>query len=95
MLHTYTTHLVWTDSAEGFFRRVRGQGKRMDFGQMGLYIKLHARRHTCTQAMQEKCRRNTQDQKCMQRISRTLQSTNTAEVRQILLVAKCSCSPVQ
>ena len=42
---THSTHLVWTDGAEGFFSRVRGQGKRVDFGQMGLYVKLHARTH--------------------------------------------------
>lgn len=42
--HTQTrsTHLVWTDSAEGFLSRVRGQGKWVDFGQMWLYVKLHA-----------------------------------------------------
>lgn len=35
------THLVRTDGAEGFFSRVRRQGKRVDFGQTWLYVKLH------------------------------------------------------
>lgn len=35
-----STHLVRTDGAEGFLRRVRGQGKRVDFGQTWLYVKL-------------------------------------------------------
>lgn len=73
-----STHLVCTDSAEGFLRRVRGQGKRVDFGQMRLYVKLNTRAHRYTHvhrpAMQNTWRGNTEDHKEMVRTSCRLQS---------------------
>lgn len=49
-----STHLVQADGAEGFLRRVRGQGKRVDFGQTRLYIKLlGSRAHIHRPAMQD------------------------------------------
>lgn len=61
--HTHTltdtqrsTHLVRTDGAEGFLSRVRGQGKRVDFGQTRLYVKLNTHARTCTQTQNSHAR---------------------------------------